>query len=201
MKRKWYYMVWCMLITLGLTACLNDDNDDNGPSLQEMKKAMSKMQGTYSGYMLYSESLVGIPDTVKNISWTVDSVITIKDFPVSILAKSFTSIVDSTLLADVKKLPAEDLTCLVGFYSIVDEGYTMNVIPRALKFTAATSKQVYDCIVYFMNGDEYSLGNFNTASSEMVLYMNTYGLQMGDEEQSDALFKKTYFKLVSTSKQ
>lgn len=185
---------------LVVTSCLSESDGSSGPTQQEMATAMKTMAGTYTGYMLYSPSLVTTPDTVKNISWTIDSVITIKDFPQSIMAKSFSSIVDSTLLADVKALPATDLVCQVGFYSIVDEGYTLNVIPHALTFVASTSKQTYDCSIYFLNGDQYSMGLYKISTSDCVLMMNTYGFKMDDEFQGTSLFNQTYFKLVSTSK-
>jgi hypothetical protein len=198
MKKILAMLLCTAAVVCGMSSCLGDD--DNGPTLEEIQSAMRELGGTYEGYMVYAPSQTIVPDTVRNMQWTIDSVLTIKAFPQNVLVKSFSESVDSSLLADVKALPAKDLKCYIGFYSVGENGYTMNVMPHSIKFTAMKGEKAHDCEVVFMSHNDQSLGVYQKSNKHLEFMMNTYGLMMDSVLQDNNLFKVTYFKLVSTSK-
>ena len=199
--KKILVSLFCAIAILGLNSCLDDNDDSKVPTVEEVNAAMKTMSGTYSGYLCYGPGLYVKPDTIWNMTWTVDSVITIKNFPQSIFAGSFTIAVDSTLLSSVRALPAHDLKCAVGFYSIDNDSYSMDVLPYTLNFPAVSNGKSYDCSVVFLNGDWNSKGIYKPSTKGMEFLMNTYGFYMNKSLASATLFQRSYFKLVSTSKQ
>ncbi len=199
MKKIFVMLLCTAVVVLGMNSCLSDD-DNNGPTQEEVQAAMRELGGTYEGYMVYAPSQATIPDTVRNLQWTIDSVLTIRAFPQNVLAKSFSDAADNSLLAEVKALPNKDLKCYIGFYNVGAGGYTMNVIPQPIEFTTMTGERTTNWKVMFMNHNEQSMGVYQKSKKNLVFMMNTYGLLKEDMLQDNSLFKLTYFKLISTAK-
>lgn len=191
---------FCVAVVCGMSSCLNSDDNENEPTQEQMRAAMNELSGTYEGYMVYASNLTDIPDTVKNMQWTIDSVLTIKAFPLSVLAKSLSASADDTFKADVKALPGKDLKCYLGFYDVGEKGHTMNVIPLALEFGARTGDKARNCKVLFLSHNDKSVAIYQKSSKHFEFMMNTYGLYLDDVLQDNGLFNRTYFKFVSTSK-
>lgn len=184
-----------------MSSCFNNE-EDNKPTPEQLKMAMNEMQGTYKGTMLYyfSEDPLAKPDTLKNVQWTVDSLLTIKNFPVSMLAKSFTSRTESDFLTDIKALPATDLKCDIAFYDVKNEGFTLDIIPRVITFKARAGEKVRACKLYFLNHNNRSLGVYKRGEKCLAFGMVTYGLMRDGAPLDNGMLNRSFFKLVSTAK-
>lgn len=198
--KKILTMVALAIGACAMTSCIGDSDKDNTPSPQRVREAMSVMGGTYSGYMLYGKDLNVKPDTLYNMSWTVDSVITVHRFPQAVLATSLTDAADKKLVEVVRALPATELKCGVGFYIIDDNRYTLNTIPSPLNFTAVVNGTTSNCSVLFSTGNTYAMGIFTKATRELAFMMEAHALQVDEHTLSLATFSPMYFKLVSTTK-
>jgi len=110
---------------------MNDD-DNNGLPFTEKQRiaACQAMYGDYKGNFIYAykKDTVSKADSA-NIEWTInsDTIITIKDFPVSIFAESIT---DSTLAKAIASLPNQDIRVYYMLTDIDPNNFILNpVIP------------------------------------------------------------------------
>jgi hypothetical protein len=197
--KKLIIMLLCTVTVCGMTSCLGDDDEINVTE-ESVTQAMSIMGGTYEGTMLYAPGLMIVPDTLKNMTWTIDSVITIHNFPQRIFAESFSKTADSKMVDAIRQLPSRDLKCHIGFYNISDGGYMLNIIPEPLEFKLPVGDEEKDCKIVFLNNNENSLGVFQKTQRNFMFKMNTYGFYLGENMVNSALFSPTYFTLVSTAK-
>lgn len=200
MMKKLALFLTCAIVVCGMASCLDDNNTQNVLTQEKMSAAVKTMEGTYHGKMVYTSDPGKIPDTIKNITWTVDSVITIKDFPRSIFSQSLTPQANPQLLDALKNLPNEDLKCNIGFYSVEDDLYTLNVMPHSIDFKWKVDNTEHDSHIVFFNGNETSVGIFKISTKEMIFMMNTYALYIDKVTQTSDLFRRTVFKLIATSK-
>lgn len=197
--KKLIIMLLCTVTVCGMTSCLGDD-DSKEITEEDVTQAMTTMAGTYEGTMLYAKGLMTVPDTIRNMTWTVDSVITIQHFPQHIFAESFDKMADSKMVAAIKELPPRDLKCHIGFYDISDGGYMLNVIPDPIAFKAPVGDKVENCKIVFLNYNDNSVGVYQKAKKNLMFKMNTYGFYVGANMVSGDLFTPTYFALVSNAK-
>ncbi|MGI6243894.1 MAG: DUF4840 domain-containing protein [Prevotella sp.] len=197
--KKILTILLCVVTACGMTSCLGDDNETYLTD-ENVTEAMNTMRGTYEGNLLYALSSTDVPDTVRNIRWTVDSVLTIHNFPQRIFAESFSNMADSKMVADIRALPPRDLKCHIGFYSIGDGGYMLNIIPETLQFKATVNEQKTDCKIEFLSNNENSIGVFQKSNRSLIFMMNTYGFYLNGNMVNGALFNRTYFKLITNAK-
>ncbi len=198
--KKLLYSFTMFLMGIGVlssfSSCLDDDEDD-GYTQAEMAAAMNVMKGTYNGRLLYSNSLYNTPDTIENVRVRVDSLITILNFPMSTFAKGTTIYTDSTLVADIEALGTTQLKCQVGFYSIENSYYTLNVMPYTVQFTARANNVAYTCLVPFLNGDSNSMGIYSIADNYLQFQMYTYRLYLDGTIQNTMIFETVYYQFQS----
>ena len=142
---KLFVGISCMI---AITSCLgNSDNSDNGLNVENLRIALQNMQGTYSGKMKW------ICDrdsgTVNNINWKVGSLITVKNFPVSILAKGASSIAPSIKTALENTSTTAEVKCYMQFYVLNSSAYGFRTVSPELKFSFSDGGRTYNAVVQF----------------------------------------------------
>lgn len=136
-KIKFIPFLLCCLAAVSFFASCNDD-DDSGLSYQQKEEAIQSVFGGYTGSLLYAVNTTTasgndttVVDTVS-ASWSVvsDSVLTIHNFPVSILGNESE---DSSFRAAMKSLPAQDIRCTI--YDVVNNSpVTFILAPETVSF-------------------------------------------------------------------
>lgn len=193
------WAVICFAI-ISLTSCLGESDDNNQIDGKQIATAMNELQGTYTGILRYQSVDLGSKmDTVPGITWTIDSVLTIRNFPVSVFANSFQPYSDKKLVESVRVLPSQEVICHLGFWKITDEAYQLNVAPNIIPLKT-TEKETENWRVAFYNGTNYSLGLYNISKKSLVFNMHLYGLLTSNDLTNSGLLTPTFFQLVSEKK-
>ena len=129
MKKLKLVTLACCVAAMGLTSCMND-NDDSGRELskEELAYCLNTVKGTYQGDLIYIaknvKDISDNTDTLK-ISWNItnDSTMTIKNFPTRLLAENIS---DDKLKAALAEAPNQDIDCIIGFINASPVQYLIN---------------------------------------------------------------------------
>ena len=161
----------CAVATGVMTSCLNSDDDefDSKLTAEELSTYLTRLNGTYSGKLLYyrrgldrNERDSMILDSVDHVSWAIrrDSTIIINDFPDSIYNNAITG------NADLRKVlataPSKTLTCTYTPYkgrtqdNTVDYGFY--VIPKGtIKSNYMSSAMYTETQITDEDGKQYEV--------------------------------------------
>jgi len=170
MKKLKLVTMACCVAAMGLTSCMND-NDDSGRELskEELAYCLNTVKGTYQGDLIYIaknvKDISDNTDTLK-ISWNItnDSTMTIKNFPTRLLAENIS---DDKLKAALAEAPNQDIDCLIGFINASPVQYLIN--PKAPSFNINHDGADHKIQVAFYANSTGSFGSFN--QTKKVLYM------------------------------
>lgn len=170
MKKIKLVTMACCVAAMGLTSCMND-NDDSGRELskEELAYCLNTVKGTYQGDLIYIaknvKDISDKTDTLK-ISWNIvnDSTMTIKNFPTRLLAENIS---DDKLKAALAEAPNQDIDCLIGFINASPVQYLIN--PKAPSFNINHDGKDHKIQVAFYANSTGSFGSFN--QTKKVLYM------------------------------
>ena len=153
-----------MVIT-SMTACLGNDDDNNNYQIKpltptEKAAQMLDMSGEYNGKLYFINDTTFVNDSV-NISWSVnafDSIMTIRNFPVRVLANGISEPITRTLLLSGGEF---DMRAMLHPYAnnFKTEGhYTFYMLP--IDYTASFS---------IIDGEKTHSGTV-TFTSQMTAY-------------------------------
>ena len=170
MKKLKFVTMACCVAAMGLTSCMND-NDDSGRELskEELAYCLNTVKGTYQGDLIYIaknvKDISDNTDTLK-ISWNIvnDSTMTIKNFPTRLLAENIS---DDKLKAALAEAPNQDIDCLIGFINASPVQYLIN--PKAPSYNINHDGADHKIQVAFYANSTGSFGSFN--QTKKVLYM------------------------------
>lgn len=183
MKKLFFFMM-IAVAAMGMSSCLNDDDDYDGLSLEEQHEAFTKVQGTYAGklyYPIYDGTFTSKSDSA-DVSWTMtsDSVINIHGMKVSALSEL---IANDSLRNAFAALPDEDLK--VNCLYITLDPVTFLLAPQYV-YTYVTSegKDPQEVRLYFYGYIGESYGMVNTTGQKMIMYLKPAAITVGGKEVS-----------------
>lgn len=170
MKKLRFVTMACCMAAMGLTSCIND-NDDSSRELskEELAYCLNTVKGTYQGDLIYIaknvKDISDNTDTLK-ISWNIanDSIMTIKDFPTRLLTANIS---DEKLKAALAEAPNQDIKCRIGFINASPVQYLIN--PNTPSYNINYDGSEHKIQVAFYANSTGSFGSFN--QTKKVLYM------------------------------
>lgn len=163
-------MMGCMAaVCVTLTSCNDDDDDVRGLTPQEQQAAYEQVKGSYTGTMYYAvkDSTTGKAKTDSTtVSWEIssDSTMTVRNFPVSLIANYIS---DTTLSKPLSMAGNQDLRCYLGFIRVTPSTFLINPISPELNLTyGGTSHKIQ--IPFYVN-TYYSYGELSGSRLSMQI--------------------------------
>ncbi|WP_288919625.1 DUF4840 domain-containing protein [uncultured Prevotella sp.] len=156
-------MLVCLAaVSVTFTSCNDDDDNVRTLTPEERAAAFNQVRGTHSGYLYYNKVDASTSKTSLDsvaISWTIasDSVMTIKDFPISVIGKYVS---DTAVSKAFSQLPPQDMKCYIGFTNVSPVAFLINPVTPQVQLTygGATHK----VLVPFYVNTAYSYGQINS---------------------------------------
>lgn len=143
--RKITLFMLCLLAGLSLTACLGDDDNSNAPKvLTDAEKAaqLSAISGDYEGQVFFSNDTIMRTDSLE-VSWRItamDSMLTIRNFPVRILANGIVNTEARSILnTDSREMLHAYIIPYANNYG-TEGHYTFLIIPKEGTFSFTVEK-------------------------------------------------------------
>lgn len=185
-------------MTLCLTSCLGDDEDDS-LTQEQILTARQAMRGNYSGTTHSYVANSTKKDSTFNTSWTLnDSTVTIYNFPVSQLALALDSASHKTEIEAIKKAPAQQVKCYWGFYNTNNFGnpyYYFGVAPATVTVNFEADGKSHQLKASFQSLQSY-MSVYSVTQHLMGLQFLTYQIQLDNATIS----KQMLFVLGPSSK-
>lgn len=158
-------------VTLTMTSCFGDDDDDNITEAQ-MKECITNMAGTYSGSRIIGviqNNTLTETDTLNTEIWTADdSKINFTHFPVAQLAKGITD-------EDIKEAVAasdEEVTIQAYYYTFasVSTTYQFTLAPQTISIEVDYNGGSHVLkFPFYQGGYSYGIGNTTQQSIQLVI--------------------------------
>lgn len=165
-----FALLCCGFVAFGLTSCLDDSNDDNGLTAEQIYSARQAIRGAHSGKLLYpnSSNSTAVKTDTLDASWsiTTDSLMTIGNFPVSSLA-NFVS--NNNMAEALKTAPNQTLSCYYGIINVNPITWLIN--PMTLKLMLNYSGSAHEVQVVFYANNTYSWGSYNPSLTSRKMQM------------------------------
>lgn len=188
-KIKIMSLLFIVFSAMTLTSCLDDDDDNNGLSQQEVMTCFNATRGTHTGSLVYQKRgekgiITTQTDTISGTSWNIatDSTMTINNVPDSALA---TAIADTTIMKAVKDLNGtQNINCYIGYVRANPVQWLINPITvtyNNLHYNGGTHKVQ---LIFAINSN-YSYGSMTSTKQEMVI--SVAGLYIDDKAASNSL--------------
>ena len=166
-KNKLLSLVVALMATLSLTACLNDDYEEqakrNLPTAAELKAASHTIQGLYHGklsrYGLNEREQIEKQDSVST-TWEIkdDTTLIIKNIPTKMLTAS---IIDTNLKQAVEALPNQEIKCAISVFSV--KPILFYIAPYRLDLGKVTyGGKTHDVAIAFLFKADYTYGGYDT---------------------------------------
>lgn len=170
---KFLSLLFIVFAAMTLTSCLDDDDDNQGLSEQDIRTAFSATRGMHSGSLIYQPrgvkgEILSKPDTLTTSSWNItsDSTMTIFNVPDSALA---TAIADTTIMKAVRNLNGiHNINCYIGYIRVTPVQWLINpqtVTYNNLQYNGASHKVQ---LVFAVNSS-ISYGSLVTQKQELVI--------------------------------
>lgn len=165
----------CLVAAFSFTSCLDTDDDEGGFKLLEKADAESAFQnvrGSYDGNLIYrnfnANDASDETDTTT-VSWSItnDSMLTIHDFPVRLLADHVS---DDSVKKAIMSQPASDVPCYVGYYNLSPIRFLIN--PFTKSFTAVYGGETHKIQMVFLVNNFYSFGEYYQTDGELRLQIH-----------------------------
>lgn len=165
-------LLCCGFMAIGLTSCLDSDDDDNSLSPEQLHQAYLSVAGPHSGKLLYyspspTSSTTNKVDTVAT-SWNIssDSIMTISRFPVSSIAPYVNNDALKEALAQVAPVT---LRCYIGFTS--NNPVTWLINPASPKLTLTYGGQTHTVQIGFYANSTTSFGTAQSQANKGKMLM------------------------------
>lgn len=159
----------CCMAALSMTACLDDDNDNNGPTIEQQRAAYQAVQGNYTGKLIYEKaSYTGANDRTDtlDVNWLIntDSVFYVNNFPAAAVAEH---IQNAELKAAIAAQPAQRIKCVYGLYNVSPIAFLVN--PGSLTYNVSYNGGTHEVTIAFYVNSTYSYGAFDSSTKTMEL--------------------------------
>lgn len=158
----------CCLAAVTFTAC-NDDDDYKGLTPEQKTEAFNVVKGAYEGQLIYPSvnptNSADVTDTLQ-AKWEIqsDSVMTIRNFPVELLA---TNITNKDLATALKAELPRDMKCYINFAQVSPVSFFIN--PATQSFTLNYGGKSHLVQIAMLGNNIYSFGAYD--SSKKLLQM------------------------------
>lgn len=155
-------MMGCLAAVCVTFSSCSDDDDDNRLTPQEQKAAFEAVKGNYSGKMIYpvidSKTNKVVSDTAL-VSWSIqsDSMMTIRNFPVSVLGHYVS---DTTVSKLMLAEQPQTQTCAIGFIKVSPATFLIN--PNTVTFNYTYGGKSHKVQVPFYINSSYSFGTLDS---------------------------------------
>lgn len=165
-KLKLVTMAACLMAALSLTSCFNDD-DDNRITPEQRQMAFNQIRGTHRGQMIYlAKSMTNPQDITDTLAteWdiTTDSTMTIKRFPVRLIASG---VADEGLKKALDTDATVDLDCSIGIIKTDPVTYLINPMGKPSKLTYDGKE--HEVALGFYGNDLRSFGAYNAKTKTL----------------------------------
>ena len=183
-------------MSLTFTSCNNDDDSYRPLTPEEIEASFNAVKGEKAGKLVYvtkDEEGKAKNDTL-DIAWNIatDSTMTIKDFPVKVLAENIT---DSAMKANLAKQPNSDLKCKIEFTS--SSPVTFLIGPEKQTYNLSYDNKTAKVEIAF-TGNLVSYGIYS-ANTGMTIWLAENAVSV-DGKQSTVLPTPVLFKLFAKDK-
>lgn len=161
------WMIGC-LAAMTFTSC-NDDLDTSGLTPEQKTEAFKVVKGSYEGSLIYPSvnpnNKSDVTDTIS-AKWEIqsDSVMTIRNFPVELLA---TNITNDELAKALKAEKPRDIKCYINFTQVSPVSFFIN--PTTPSFTLNYNDKSHLVQIAMLINNIYSFGTYN--STKQLLQM------------------------------
>lgn len=167
-----------------LSSCLDSDDDDNGYTNEQIQQAMLSMQGNYTGASVAAISLTE-HDSINNVNWSADSIITVSNFPLSNIAFFLNKSTDSNVKAvgeALKALGSTELKINYGYYGMNETAISLVTEGRPLELSVASGGKTVKVKVTFAPYQriEYTYGIFRKAENKTLFLLTVTELTIDD---------------------
>lgn len=169
-------------MSLCLTSCLGDDDDESKITEADYATARQNVKGNYIGYLKSLKYNSGLNSTTKvdsigNVNWIVgDSAISIYDFPVSMLAAGLDSTFNPKATEALKNAPNQTLRCYYGFYPTENFGnplYYLAVGPQSITINLNVDGKAMPMTFTFQQGNSYFASIYSNTQHAIGMYLIT----------------------------
>ena len=182
----------CCITVLFVSSCNNDAPDI--PSVPDAEKAAAAaaIRGYYEGKMICESA--NSTDTV-DIEWFVysDSVMYIKGFPASLLARNIT---DGNVANGITERDNKTESVHIRFYSVSPVGFLMN--PDNVVYRFGYGGVMHEIQIAFLVNTEKSYGQYDSSSQKMDMQIVEAGVYVDGTLTPSMLSRETYFKFEGT---
>ncbi len=188
----------CCMAAMFLTSC---NTDDNGYTLtkEEIAACLNAVRGNYAGKLIYpSQNPNNSNDKTDSldIQWSadIDTTVTVKQFPVSLLAKF---VEDNALKTALESAEDKDIKCNIYFTRVSPVIFFANPTPLLVSLNyGGAAHQVQ--ILFYMNS-AYSFGSYDSSKKEFQLQLLLGNISV-DKGQTNYLKDPTPFLLSGTKR-
>lgn len=168
----------CCLAAVTFSAC-NDDTGYKGLTPEQKTEACNVVKGTYEGQLIYPSANPAnqsdVTDTVQ-VKWEIqsDSVMTIRNFPMELLASNITN---KDLATALKAERPRDMKCYIDFTQVSPVTFFIN--PTLQSFTLNYSGKNHLVQIAMLGNNIYSFGAYDASKKllqmqivEAAIYVN-----------------------------
>lgn len=155
MKKTGFLFAAMLLL---LSSCGGSDTT-NLPTAEEIQKALNNMKGNYTGkadFYLINNGQAAETETVQNITWTADNIITVKNLPFAQLARGVAEneTLKTALAAytGTQTFPLNYVYC----YSAASNNYAFSLEPSDVLITLEYGGRTHTVVVEFLHDSNYS---------------------------------------------
>lgn len=167
-KLTFISLMICCLAAIGLTSC-NNDVEYKGLTNEQKAEAFNTVKGSYKGDLIYPainpSNKTDVTDTLQ-ISWQMnsDSVMTIRNFPVELLASNITN---TELAKALRKQQPRDWKCYINFTQVQPVTFFIN--PTLQSFSLNYNDKDHVVQIAMLGNDIYSFGMYNSSKKMMQM--------------------------------
>ncbi|PTL33735.1 DUF4840 domain-containing protein [Prevotella sp. oral taxon 376] len=169
-KLKFFSVMLCCMAAMFLTSC---NTDDNGYTLtkEEIAACLNAVKGNYTGKLIYpSQNPNNSNDKTDSldIQWSadMDTTITVKQFPASLLAKF---VEDNTLKTALESAENKELKCNLYFTRVSPVVFLANTAPIELSLNyGGAAHQVQ--VLFYINSAA-SVGIYDASKKELQIQL------------------------------
>ncbi len=180
----------CIAATL-FTSCLSEDEMDAGLTPAEKTAALNAVKGTYKGMIIYPKADDNGNDSLA-ITWEIknDTTLTIRNFPVNLLA---TRITNTNIAKGISDEQPRDMKCHIVFGSASPVTFFVN--PEAQSFSLYYGEAYHLVQIAMMTNNIFSFASYDATSQSLQMQIVEAGIYVNGILQGNMLTSSTPFML------
>ena len=186
----------CCMAAMFFASC-NTDENKYSLTKEEVATCLNAVKGNYTGKLIYpNQNPNNSNDKTDslNIQWSanLDTTITVKQFPVSLLSNY---VEDNTLKDALANAPSQDLKCGIYFTNVSPVVFLVN--PTSISVSLNYGGKTHQVKARFYVNTLFSYGAYTSAKKEMQYQVLLHSIIV-DEGHTNYLTKETPFLFTGT---